>query len=182
MCSFQLLGDTTSTVLQWQLPVPVDLMVSQTAQELFSFVAKRIEGFLKTYHQSSLELSEKDPAHPFFCLGFTFSFPAHQTTINAGVLLRWTKGFDIPDAVGQDVCALLQMEIDRLSLPVRVTALVNNAMGTIMSRAYLLPSSRGRPVVGAISELEPMGCTCSTCKPSSSSWMVILILQEAGCS
>lgn len=150
VCSVQLHGDTTSTVLQSQVPVPADLMVAQTAQELFSFIAKRVENFLETYHQPALELAEKDPAYPFFCLGLTFSFPVYQTAVNSGVLLRWTKGFDIPDAVGQDVCVLLQTEIDRLGLPVRVTALVNDAMGTIMSRAYSLPSSRERPTVGAI--------------------------------
>ncbi|KAK7697657.1 glucokinase [Diaporthe eres] len=133
-----------------QLPVPAEVMVAETAQELFLFIAKRIEDFLKTYHQPALELAEKDSAHPFFSLGFTFSFPAYQTAVNSGILLRWTKGFDIPGAVNQDVCVLLQTEIDRLRLPVKVTALVNDAMGTIMSRAYSLPISNERPAVGAI--------------------------------
>lgn len=150
MCSVQLHGDTTTTVLQSQLPVPAELMVSETAHELFFFIAKRIEDFLKLHHQHVLEDAEKDPTRPFFSLGFTFSFPAYQTAINAGVLLRWTKGFDVPDAVNQDVCVLLQTEIDRLGLPVRLTALVNDAMGTIMSRAYSLPLSHERPSVGAI--------------------------------
>lgn len=125
-------------------------MVAETAQELFSFIAKRIEDFLKTYHPSDLERAEKESAQPLFSLGFTFSFPAQQTALNAGVLLRWTKGFDIPGVVNQDVCVLLQTEIDRLGLPVKVTALVNDAMGTIMSRAYSLPISHDRPTVGAI--------------------------------
>lgn len=150
MCSVHLHGDTTTTVLQSQIPVPTEFMVAEIAQELFFFIAKRIEDFLKTYHQPALERAEKDPAYPFFSLGFTFSFPAYQTAINAGVLLRWTKGFDIPGAVNQDVCVLLQTEIDRLGLPVRVTALVNDAMGTIMSRAYSLPLSHELPTVGAV--------------------------------
>lgn len=150
MCSVHLHGDATTTVLQSQLHVPAEVMVAETAQELFLFIAKRIEDFLKTYHQSALELAEKDSAHPFFSLGFTFSFPAYQTAVNAGILLRWTKGFDIPGVVNQDVCVLLQTEIDRLGLPIKVTALVNDAMGTIMSRAYSLPISHERPVVGAI--------------------------------
>lgn len=32
-------------------------------------------------------------------LGFTFSFPVHQTCINSGTLLNWTKDYDAPDAV-----------------------------------------------------------------------------------
>ncbi|TXG46656.1 hypothetical protein EZV62_027844 [Acer yangbiense] len=33
-------------------------------------------------------------------LSFTFSFTGMQTSINSGNLVRWTKGFDIDDAVG----------------------------------------------------------------------------------
>jgi len=32
-------------------------------------------------------------------LGFTFSFPIMQTSINSGTLIRWTKGFSIDDTV-----------------------------------------------------------------------------------
>ena len=32
-------------------------------------------------------------------LGFTFSFPVMQSSIDSGTLIRWTKGFSIDDAV-----------------------------------------------------------------------------------
>lgn len=83
-------------------------------------------------------------------LGFTFSFPAYQNGINSGILLRWTKGFDIPDTIGEDVCKLLQREIDYLRLPVKVAALVNDAAGTIMARAYTIPVSQARTSIDAI--------------------------------
>ena len=41
-------------------------------------------------------------------LGFTFSFPVLQTSINVGKLVRWTKGFTCSGVEGQDVVALLQ--------------------------------------------------------------------------
>ncbi|KAK8075311.1 hexokinase [Apiospora hydei] len=150
VCSVELHGDTTSTVLQSQLPVPPDIMVCDQAARLFSFIANRIEDFLGTYHQSRLDAVANDPGTPPLSLGFTFSFPAYQTALDSGILLRWTKGFDIAGAVNQDVCKLLQMEIDILKLPVKVAALVNDAVGTVMSRAYSLPPSHVRPMVGAI--------------------------------
>jgi hexokinase len=64
-------------------------------------------------------------------------------------LIRWTKGFNIPDAVGHDVCALLQSAIDELSLPVRVAALVNDTVGTLMARSYTSPGETGT-FLGAI--------------------------------
>ena len=78
-----------------------------------------------------------------FQLGFTFSFPVHQIGINKGTLIRWTKGFDIEDAVGKDVCELLQKEIDALHLPVKVAALVNDTVGTLMARSYTSPGKTG---------------------------------------
>ena len=72
-----------------------------------------------------------------------------QSGINKGTLIRWTKGFDIEDAVGKDVCALLQNEIDALDLPVTVAALVNDTVGTLMARSYTSSEKRGA-LIGAI--------------------------------
>ena len=134
-------------------------MEAKTAKELFGFLAKQIELFLKTHHEDhfashikrrqTVSTPEGYRDEHIFRLGFTFSFPVHQIGINKGTLIRWTKGFNIPDAVGQDVCALLQTEIDILRLPVRVAALVNDTVGTLMARSYSSPGKTGT-LLGAI--------------------------------
>lgn len=136
--------------MQSKLAVTPQLMVSQDPSELFTFVANQIKSFLVLYHKDYVEPPGETRTQQPLNLGFTFSFPAYQASIRSGILLRWTKGFDIPAVVGQDVCRLLQQEIDRLHLPVRVAALVNDAAGTIMSRAYTLPLSQTRTSIGAI--------------------------------
>jgi hypothetical protein len=40
-------------------------------------------------------------------LGFCFSFPVEQTSVNSGKLLRWTKGYNNPGAEGKDPAKLL---------------------------------------------------------------------------
>lgn len=40
-------------------------------------------------------------------IGFCFSFPVEQASVNSGKLLRWTKGYTNPGAVGQDPAKLL---------------------------------------------------------------------------
>jgi hexokinase len=157
VCSIQLHGNTTFSLTQSKVAIPRELMVAKTSKELFSFLAKQIENFLKLHHEehyaSSIrrrktgDKSLKD--EEIFNLGFTFSFPVHQIGINKGLLMRWTKGFDIADAIGQDVCALLQKEIDELHLPVRVAALVNDTVGTLMARSYTSPGKTGT-LLGAI--------------------------------
>lgn len=134
-------------------------MVAKTSKELFSFLAQQIAAFLKTHHEDHYQSTIRRRAtiskpngfqeEEIFNLGFTFSFPVHQVGINKGTLIRWTKGFDIADAVGKDVCALLQAEIDALHLPVRVAALVNDTVGTLMARSYTSPGKTGT-LLGAI--------------------------------
>lgn len=69
-------------------------------------------------------------------LGFTFSFPVQQTAIDRGSLINWTKGFSATGAQGEDVPGLLQTSLDRKQIPVRVSALVNDTVGTLLSRGY----------------------------------------------
>ena len=157
VCSIQLHGNTTFSLTQSKVAIPRELMVAKTSKELFSFLAKQIELFLKTHHsehyfshvQRRKTGSQGFKDEEIFNLGFTFSFPVHQIGINKGLLMRWTKGFDIQDAVGKDVCALLQAEIDELHLPVRVAALVNDTVGTLMARSYTSPGKTGT-LLGAI--------------------------------
>lgn len=131
-------------------------MTAKTAKELFSFLAKQIELFLQTHHEDHFaahkrrkERGEQLDEEEIFNLGFTFSFPVNQVGINKGFLIRWTKGFDIEDAVGKDICELLQVEIDALHLPVKVAALVNDTVGTLMARSYTSPGKTGT-LIGAI--------------------------------
>lgn len=134
-------------------------MVAKTSKELFAFLAKQIENFLKEHHADRFESHVRRRAtastpegfrdEHIFRLGFTFSFPVQQLGINKGKLIRWTKGFDIADAVGKDVCALLQTEIDILRLPVKVAALVNDTVGTLMARSYT-STGKHRSILGAI--------------------------------
>ncbi|KAI9870692.1 MAG: glucokinase [Pleopsidium flavum] len=159
VCSIQLHGNTTFSLTQSKVAIPRELMVAKTSKQLFSFLAKQIEIFLKTHHNDHFEahirrrktMSSSDGYRDehIFRLGFTFSFPVNQIGINRGTLIRWTKGFDIDDAVGKDVCALLQEELDALHLPVKVAALVNDTVGTLMARSYTSPGKTGT-LLGAI--------------------------------
>ena len=159
VCSINLNGDTTFNLTFSKVAIPKELMVAKTASELFAFLAKQIELFLKTHHEDHFEknlrrrMTSSSPDgyrdEEAFRLGFTFSFPVQQMGINKGKLIRWTKGFDIPDAIGKDVCALLQDEIDKLHLPVKVAALVNDTVGTLMARSYTSPGKTST-VLGAI--------------------------------
>ncbi|KAF7592083.1 glucokinase [Aspergillus hancockii] len=154
VCSVDLHGDNTFSLTQSKIMIPRELMASGTSKDLFHFLARQIESFLRIHHNEHFEAHlqrrrEGKGEEELFDLGFTFSFPVRQVGINKGTLIRWTKGFNIPDAVGHDVCALLQSALDDLELPVRVAALVNDTVGTLMARSYTSPGETGT-FLGAI--------------------------------
>lgn len=153
MCSVDLHGDSTFSVTQSKIMIPREQMRDGTARDLFLFLARQIEAFLRIHHAdhfaTHVRQQNQNNARYVLDLGFTFSFPVRQLGVNNGTLIRWTKGFDLPDAVGKDVCALLQSAIDELNLPVRVSALVNDTVGTLMARSYASNGKKGS-MIGAI--------------------------------
>ncbi|CAN4098480.1 unnamed protein product [Withania somnifera] len=73
-------------------------------------------------------------------LGFTFSFPIMQASINSGTLIRWTKGFSIDDTVGRDVVAELTKALQRQGIDMRVSVLdvsIAVILGTGTNAAYV---------------------------------------------
>ncbi len=60
-------------------------------------------------------------------IGFCFSFPVEQTAVDAGTLLRWTKGYTNPGAVGKDPAKLLHEAFKRrVSLFINIVAPILN--------------------------------------------------------
>jgi hexokinase len=113
-------------------------MVCQSYRPLFDFIAGKIADFLAENAVSDdkgYDNIHERRATPYR-LGFTFSFTCEQTSLAGGTLIRWDKGWDIPEAVGQDPCVMLQEAIDKLNLPVLVTVLANDSVGTLLTRSY----------------------------------------------
>ncbi|KFZ25203.1 hypothetical protein V502_00335 [Pseudogymnoascus sp. VKM F-4520 (FW-2644)] len=153
VCSVDLHGDTKLTTVQSKTAIPPELMHAATFRELLHFLAQQIELFLQTYHDDLLQAhrarKNETSRDVLLKLGFTFSFAFKQLALNRGTLLYWTKGFNIPDAIGQELCGLLQDEIDALNVPVLVAALVNDTVGTLVARSYQSPSAT-TTLLGAI--------------------------------
>jgi len=71
--------------------------LSPKLQELFDFIASGLAKFAeKEGGKFHLPPGRKRE------IGFTFSFPVRQTSIDSGILIKWTKGF----AVSGTVCIL----------------------------------------------------------------------------
>uniref|UniRef100_A0A8P4FVV4 Hexokinase-2 n=1 Tax=Dicentrarchus labrax TaxID=13489 RepID=A0A8P4FVV4_DICLA len=110
--------------------IPLEVMQG-TGEELFDHIVQCISDFLDYMGMKNTRLP----------LGFTFSFPCRQTSLDAGILVTWTKGFKATDCEGEDVVGLLRDAIKRREeFDLDVVAVVNDTVGTMMTCAYEEPT------------------------------------------
>lgn len=128
--------DGLTTELRW-----TDEHRSLPADKLFGLVADQIAALIK-----------KDGGKDYR-LGFIFSFPAKQSSLASAVLVAWTKDFKNPGVEGKDVALLLQQALDARGLPVKVTAVANDTVGTQYTAAYQL--NGGRPLTDSLGRSVP---------------------------
>lgn len=67
---------------------------SSKLQELFDFIASGLAKFAQK-EDGKFHL----PAGRKREIGFTFSFPVRQTSVDSGILIKWTKGFAVSGTV-----------------------------------------------------------------------------------
>ena len=106
--------------------IPKELITSN-AEKLFDFLADAVKETLV----NSLLIEKK------IKLGFTFSFMVNQTSVNSGSLIKWTKEFDVSGVVNEDVVKLFEVALIRKNITnVKISALVNDTIGTLISKEY----------------------------------------------
>ncbi|KAI8958466.1 hexokinase-domain-containing protein [Daldinia sp. FL1419] len=110
-----------------------------TSRQLWDFIADSLDEFIKSYRLTA----NRDDRLP---LGFCFSYPASQHSIDHGILKTWTKGFDIDGVEGEDAARQLRNVLAERNLPLELVALVNDTTGAMVASAYKDPKT----VVGAI--------------------------------
>ncbi|ODV62282.1 glucokinase GLK1 [Ascoidea rubescens DSM 1968] len=153
VCSVELNGDHTFNLEQLKTKVDHSYMVGDS-NNLFNFLSLHVKEFLEVHHDEYLS-SNKDNQR--LKMSFTFSFPIDQTCINRGKLIRWTKGYDVKDAVGQDVIKLFQYTLDQHKLPVDLVAITNDTVGTLLANSYVSNTSN-QTLIGAIYGTGTNGC------------------------
>ncbi|XP_025706013.2 hexokinase HKDC1 [Callorhinus ursinus] len=110
--------------------IPLEIMQG-TGEELFDHIVQCIADFLDYMGLKGAQLP----------LGFTFSFPCRQTSIDKGTLIEWTKGFKATDCEGEDMVDMLREAIKRRNeFDLDIVALVNDTVGTMMTCGHEDPN------------------------------------------
>ncbi|XP_076226512.1 hexokinase-2 [Nomia melanderi] len=103
-----------------------------SAIRLFDYLAECVSDFVIAQGLQDVELP----------LGFTFSFPMIQHSLDIGILVTWTKTFNCPDTVNKDVVKLLRDALDRRGdTKVKVVAVLNDTTGTLVQGSTLDPDT-----------------------------------------
>ncbi|XP_012618110.2 hexokinase HKDC1 [Microcebus murinus] len=123
--------------------IPLEIMQG-TGEELFDHIVQCIADFLDYMGLKGAQLP----------LGFTFSFPCRQTSIDKGTLVGWTKGFKATDCEGEDVVDMLREAIKRRNeFDLDIVAIVNDTVGTLMTCGYEDPNCEIGLIAGTGSNL-----------------------------
>ncbi|XP_036000192.1 hexokinase-2 [Fundulus heteroclitus] len=108
-------------------------------EELFDYIATLISEIL-----NSKDLKEKHVP-----LGFTFSFPCEQKSIDKSILIRWVKGFKCSGVEGEDVANLLKEAMKKKEdCDIGPVTMVNDAAGIMMSCRYIYPNCDIGMIIG----------------------------------
>lgn len=135
----------TCRLISISILIIIDSFLS--SQPLFDFLAECINDFIKCTP------SIGDAKVP---LGFSFSYPMIQKSVDSGFLVTWTKSYDLPDAINKDAVELLRRSIKekvswftcrllslnslfyyKQNVNCEVSAIINDSTGTLLKGAYL---------------------------------------------
>ncbi|KAG9320010.1 hypothetical protein KVV02_003115 [Mortierella alpina] len=128
-----LLGDGQVGVTMEKHEITHELKTG-TGEAMFDWIADCTAALLKSV---ALDMGNAE-----LQMGVTFSFAIQQTAVNRGKVLAMGKGFDLSDVMGKDLKDLLEGGFARKNLPVTVSAIINDTVGTLVSHAYVSPSTK----------------------------------------
>eukprot|EP01084_Bolivina_argentea_P034062 63011_1 len=120
--------------------IPTRLRTCTDVIELFNFLAQEFK-----IHMIKHKEYESDKV---FSVGLTFSFPVQVPQLNQGILVSWSKGFNIDGVIGKDIAGLMNDAFARYKCPARVDAICNDTVGTLISCSYDHPNCMVGIIIG----------------------------------
>ncbi|CAA90848.1 Hexokinase-1 [Schizosaccharomyces pombe] len=145
VCAVEVQGNGKFDITQSKYRLPQELKVG-TREALFDYIADCIKKFVEEVHPGKSQNLE---------IGFTFSYPCVQRSINDASLVAWTKGFDIDGVEGESVGPLLSAALKRVGCNnVRLNAILSDTTGTLVASNYASPGTE----IGVI-----FGTGCNAC-------------------
>ncbi|KAI8342186.1 hypothetical protein EDC96DRAFT_522336 [Choanephora cucurbitarum] len=137
VCAVELLGNCNTKVTEIRRHIaPNDPLRTSGATAFFDWIVDTVTELLQRIGHDTVY------AEGPLSMGVCWSFPIDQTSISDGKILRMGKGFTIEGIEGYDLAGLFEQSFKRRNVNVKVMALLNDTVGTLVAHAYSNPDVR----------------------------------------
>ena len=127
-------------------PIPKSIISSTKSEILFSWIADQIKKALQETGNINQATCLSFPA---CSLGFTFSFRYEQQALNKAIFIKWSKGFQATDLIGQDPCDILAQELEKkgiINMPIK--AIISDTIATFLTGSLIDPNCDAGMIIG----------------------------------
>ncbi|KAI7902280.1 uncharacterized protein BX663DRAFT_512346 [Cokeromyces recurvatus] len=134
VCQVKLKGEGGKLAInQYQYKIPDDLTAGDDIGDLIDYVADCVGDFQK-----------RVGAHKeiVYSMAISIGFAVLQTGLDKGKIIALEHGFDFPNVIGCDVVDLFDQRFRAKGLAVKIVAIANDGVCTLLAHAYQHPSTR----------------------------------------
>ncbi|KAI8372896.1 uncharacterized protein BYT42DRAFT_616097 [Radiomyces spectabilis] len=134
VCQVKLKGENGKLAInQYQYKIPQDLTTDSDFGVLIEYVADCLADFL-------LRIGTQE--HFIYPTAISFGFAIKQTGLSSGRIMSLGHGFSYPNGVGVDIVQLMHEKINDKQLPIKIVAIANDTVCTLLAHAYQHPATR----------------------------------------
>ncbi|KAK4518989.1 uncharacterized protein ATC70_009216 [Mucor velutinosus] len=134
VCQVRLKGEGGKLAInQYQYKIPDHLTAGDNMSTLIDYIADCVADF-----QHRVGASQEMG----ISMGISLGFAVRQTGLDKGFIVALEHGFEYPNAVGSDIVDLFHQRFEAKGLAVKVVAMANDAVCTLLAHAYQHPSTR----------------------------------------
>ncbi|KAI8370717.1 uncharacterized protein BYT42DRAFT_502687 [Radiomyces spectabilis] len=134
VCQVKLKGEGGKLAInQYQYKIPDNLTAGDDIRILIDYVADCIIDFQRRVGIGQQEV---------YAMAISLGFAIEQTRLDRGVIVALEHGFDFPNAIGCDIVDLFHQRFETKGLAVKIVAIANDAVCTLLAHAYQHPSTR----------------------------------------
>ncbi|GAA5804936.1 hypothetical protein HPULCUR_010446 [Helicostylum pulchrum] len=134
VCQVRLKGEGGKLAInQYQYKIPDHLTAGDNMSTLIDYIADCVADFQHRVG-SSQEM--------VYAMGISLGFAVSQTGLDKGYIVALEHGFEYPNAIGSDIVDLFHKGFQAKGLAVKVVAMANDSVCTLLAHAYQHPSTR----------------------------------------
>ncbi|CAO3701966.1 unnamed protein product [Rhizopus stolonifer] len=134
VCQVKLKGEGGKLAInQYQYRIPDDLTAGDDVVVLIDYVTGCVNDFQERVGADRQQVCS---------MAISLGFAVLQTSLDRGIIVALEHGFDFPNAVGCDAVELFDSRLKAKGLKIKIVAMANDGVCTLLAHAYQHPSTR----------------------------------------